>query len=232
MPALSQAFCAMKPVLKIDWATHEAAKYAVENWHYSESMPAGKLVKVGAWEEGKFIGVVLFGRGANPKISSPYGLKQIECCELVRIALHQHFNPVSKIVAIAVRFLKKNSPGIRLIVSYADTGQNHLGSIYQAGNWIYEGYFGGESLVVVNGRKMHRRQAYSLYGTTRPTGSVNVPASGKHKYLMPLDNEMREKILPLAKPYPKRAQSIENDAPGIPAGGGRCESDLCAPSSP
>jgi hypothetical protein len=31
---------------------------------------------------------------------------------------------------------------------------------------------------------------------------------------------------------PKRAQSIENDAPGIPAGGGRCESDLCAPSSP
>jgi hypothetical protein len=108
----------MKPVLKIDWATHEAAKYAVENWHYSESMPAGKLVKVGAWENGKFIGVVLFGRGANNNIGKPYKLDQTAACELVRIALTNHITPVSKIAAIAIRFLKVNSPGLRLIISY------------------------------------------------------------------------------------------------------------------
>jgi hypothetical protein len=34
----------------------------------------------------------------------------------------------------------------------------------------------------------------------------------KHKYVMPLDAEMRAKILPLAKPYPKRATSIDSDA--------------------
>ena len=33
-----------------------------------------------------------------------------------------------------------------------------------------------------------------------------VPAGDKHKYLMPLDAEMRERILPLSKPYPKRAK--------------------------
>ena len=31
---------------------------------------------------------------------------------------------------------------------------------------------------------------------------IKVP--GKHRYLMPLDDEMRAKIAPLAKPYPKR----------------------------
>jgi hypothetical protein len=42
-----------KADLRIDWATHAAAKYACENWHYSGCMPVGKLVKVGAWESGK-----------------------------------------------------------------------------------------------------------------------------------------------------------------------------------
>ena len=207
---------ASKPVLKIDWATHEAAKFACLNWHYSKSLAAGKLVKVGAWEGGRFVGVVLFAYGANGNIGKPYGLQQIECCELVRIALRDHTTPVSKIMALAIKMLAKQSPGIRLIVSYADTGQGHHGGIYQATNWIYEGYFGGESSVIVNGKLMHRRQAYSLYGTTRPPGSTNVPASGKHKYLMPLDAAMREQIAPLAKPYPKRTMRTKEQDAGHP----------------
>lgn len=207
-----------KPVLKIDWATHKAAKYACLNWHYSKSLAAGKLVKVGAWENDKFIGVVLFAYGANANISKPYGLKQVECCELVRVALQNHMAPVSKIIAFAIKMLRKQSPGIRLIVSYADTGQGHHGGIYQASNWLYEGHFGGESSVVVNGRLMHRRQAYSLFGTTRPPGSHNVPASGKHKYLMPLDAEMRKQIEPLAKPYPKRTKEQDTGYPSVLGG--------------
>ena len=116
-----------KPTLKIDWCSHEAAKHAVVNWHYSGSLPVGKSVKVGAWEDGKFIGVVIFAYGANNNIGKPYGLQQVECCELVRVALANHKTAVSKIVAIALRFLKKHSPGVRLVVSYADTAQGHHG---------------------------------------------------------------------------------------------------------
>ncbi len=210
-----------KTKLKLDWCSHEAAKYAVEKWHYSRSLPAGKMIKVGCWEDEKYIGVVLFAYGANQNIGTPYGLKQTECCELVRVALSKHNTPVSKIIAIALRFVQKQSPGIRLIVSYADSGQQHHGGIYQAGNWLYVGFFTGEHNVVVNGRMMHRRQAYSLYGTTKPKGSYNVPASGKHKYLMPLDDEIRKRIEPLRKPYPKRCvTSIASDAPANQAGEG------------
>lgn len=208
----------MKPVLKIDWATHEAAKYAVENWHYSESMPAGKLVKVGAWENGKFIGVVLFGRGANNNIGKPYRLEQTAACELVRIALTKHITPVSKIAAIAMRFLKANSPGLRLIISYADPLQGHHGGIYQAGNWIYCGTSQAQQEVMHNGKIMHKRTANSLFGTIK--GMQKSPIMWKHKYLMPLDNEMRKQILPLAKPYPKRASSESSDTSAFHAGKG------------
>ena len=199
----------MKSELKIDWATHEAAKYAVENWHYSESMPAGKLVKVGAWENGKFIGVVLFGRGANNNIGKPYGLEQTAACELVRIALTKHITPVSKIAAIAMRFLKANSPGLRLIISYADPLQGHHGGIYQAGNWIYCGKSSPQAAVIFQGKVMHKRTAQEKFGGIE--GMKKSAVTSKHKYLMPLDNEMRKCIMPLAKPYPKRASSETSD---------------------
>ena len=44
-----------KPVLKLDWCSHEAATFAVMHWHYSKAMPKSKLAKVGVWEDGKFI---------------------------------------------------------------------------------------------------------------------------------------------------------------------------------
>ena len=76
--------------LKLDWATHEAAKYACTNWHYSKCMPVGKIVKIGVWEDKKFIGVVLYSYGANNNASKSFGLTQYECCELTRVALTSH----------------------------------------------------------------------------------------------------------------------------------------------
>lgn len=208
----------MKSDLKIDWATHEAAKHAVENWHYSQYLPAGKLVKVGAWESGKFIGVVIFGRGANNNLSKPYGLTQLECCELIRIALTKHAAPVSRIAALAMRFLKAQSPGLKLIMSYADPEQGHHGGIYQAGNWTYCGTSQPQQEVIYKGKVMHKRTANSLFGTIK--GMQKSAIFWKHKYLMPLDNEMRKQILPLSKPYPKRAGSDTSDTPSFRDGKG------------
>jgi hypothetical protein len=181
-------------------------------------MPAGKLVKVGAWESGKFIGVVIFGRGANNNIGKPYRLSQIECCELVRIALTDHASPVTRIASQAIRFLKCNAPTMRLIVSYADPLQGHHGGIYQAGNWVYVGASQAQQEVMHNGKVMHKRTANSLFGTIK--GMQKSPIMWKHKYLMPLDVEMKTRILPLSKPYPKRAQGDTKDAPANPAGEG------------
>ena len=49
--------------LRVDWCSYEAAKYAVEHWHYSRSMPVGKLLTVGVWENGEFVGAVIYAWG-------------------------------------------------------------------------------------------------------------------------------------------------------------------------
>jgi len=225
-----------KADVRIDWATHAAAKYACETWHYSGCLPAGKLVKVGAWERGRFIGVVLFGRGANNAMAAAYKLGQDEACELVRVALTDHETPVSRIMALAVRFLRRISPGLRLVVSYADPKQGHHGGIYQACGWVYDGTSRPQRALIINGKPVHKRAASSIYGTASPAAiryktGADVQWSSvewKHRYLMPLDDGMRARVLPLSKPYPKRQ----------PVGGSGdqpderpCESDPGAPSS-
>lgn len=200
-----------KADLRIDWATHESAKYACENWHYSGCLPVGKLVKIGAWERGKFIGVVLFGRGATPNLGRPYNLGQSECVELVRIALTKHKTPVSRIVSFAIKFLSLSNKKLRLIVSFADQSQGHHGGIYQAGNWLYNGQGDPAKFYMIRGKLTHPRSIGAKGLTQNINGARKIDPNatvieipGKHRYLMPLDAEMRERILPLAKPYPKR----------------------------
>jgi len=200
--------------LKIDWATTEAAQYACKNWHYTGKMPnAG--VKIGIWEDGKFAGVILFGIGAaNATNGSKYGLAaKNEIAELARVALKpNHKAKVSQCVAMAVRLLKKQSPKLRMLISFADPQQGHHGGIYQAGNWVYTGVSSGDRCFVVFGERKHAKTIHSngwvqkeswLRSNVDPHAKeVRLP--GKHRYLMPLDKEMRERIEPLRKPYPKR----------------------------
>lgn len=209
-----------KTNLKIDWATHQSAKYACEHWHYSKCMPAGKLVKIGVWENEKFIGIVIFGLGATPNLSKTYNLKMTECCELTRVALTIHKTPVTKIISIALNFLKKFCPNIRLIVSFADTAQGHHGGIYQGGNWIFSGTVKLDHWII-NNKKIHPRSVVMKYGSQSLATVKKIDPNAekiwgfKHRYLMPLDDEIRQQIEPFRKPYPKRAQSKDSVASGF-----------------
>jgi len=82
-------------------------------------MPIGRIVKIGVWED-EYIGAILFARGASPNLGTKYRLDQTEICELVRVALHHHQAPVTKIISIAIKLLRKQSPGLKLIVSFAE----------------------------------------------------------------------------------------------------------------
>lgn len=207
--------------LKLKYCDYQSAKWAVEKWHYSRHMPSGKLTRIGVWENEEFIGVVLFGRGANAQMLLPYGLDMTEGCELVRVALREHKAPVTQIVAIAIKMLRKLSPKLRLIVSYADTRQNHIGVIYQAGNWIYAGMAESTPLYLWRGRYVHQRSIGSyikagLLTWEKARELPQKPASNKLRYLLPLDDKMRRQIEKLQKPYPKR-QEHESNASAIQA---------------
>ena len=100
---------------KLDWCSYDAAKYACQKWHYSRCIPAGKLAKIGVWENDIFIGAIIYGRGATSALVKQYGLKMNEGCELVRIALNNHKTEVSRLIAISIKLLKRQFPGLHLI---------------------------------------------------------------------------------------------------------------------
>ena len=208
--------------LKIDWASHEAASYACKNWHYSKSVPVPPLIKVGVWEDDIFVGVVIFSRGASSNLLRPYGLEQTEGCELTRIALREHKTEVSRIIKIAIKFLKQQSPDLRLIVSFADPQYGHHGGIYQAGNWIFCGNTAKSKEYWYKGKRLHSRQVSEKgwniqQGQKRkaikPSECKVISTEGKHRYLMPLDREMKKRIMHLSKPYPKRVTKASAGSP-------------------
>lgn len=219
-----------RPELKLDWCDFKAAKWACEHWHYSRSMPTPPYNLVGAWEDGAFIGVVVFSRGAARHGPAEYGLTHEQFCELTRVALSAHRTPVSRIIAIALRMLKARSPGIRLVVSFADPNQGHHGGIYQAGGWVFCGQRDDTTeFIGPDGKQWHSRMISPtgtklVYGKRRPVWRPDqckaVKLAGKLKYLMPLDSETRSLIEPLRQQYTKRAGSVLDGTPGDQLGGG------------
>ena len=193
--------------LLVHWCDAKAARFACERWHYSQSMPVGRLATVGAWEHDRFIGAVVFGRGANFHLGDAFGLLIGEYAELARIALRGHEHPVSQIAMRAVRLLHRQAPDLRLLLSFADPRQRHHGGIYQAMSWTYLGQSApSRHFVMPDGSVVHQRAATAgNFGGARvaaPVGGVLRMVEGKHKYALGLDHRMKRTLAAMAKPYP------------------------------
>lgn len=185
--------------------SHEAAKHAVENWHYSRILPTGKLVKFGAWENDRYIGCVIFSRGASPHLGKAFDLDATEVCELTRVALTDHQAPVSQIVAEAMRGLRATNPGVRIVISFADPKEGHHGGIYQAGNWIYTGQSNPVTEYLIEGRWRHTRGAWN---DPRRKNAKSRISPGKHRYVYPLDKQMRRRLNKQALEYPHADEGL------------------------
>lgn len=191
----------------VAYCTQTAAEYAVTHWHYSKTMPPATC-RLGVWEDGRFIGAVIFGNGANRNAGEKLGTNSGQIRELVRVALcPDHQTATSAIVAAAVRFFKKENPNIQALISYADTGQGHVGTIYQAMNWIYVGYSRPQTAVLFKGKKIHKKRASRIAGTAqRKTlalyGMKVIQDYRKHTYFYLFDRTLINKLTSL--PYPKK----------------------------
>ena len=200
----------MKPALRLDPISYTQAQQAVENWHYSNLMPQGcrGWPRYGVWENDQFIGVVVFGTGPSPQWAGQFGLTHKECFELVRVALDKHETEVTRIISIALRLVRKDLPELRLVVSYADPKQGHDGKIYRAGNWLYAGKTDNHNYLKIAGKVIHPRTCHCRYGT-QSLSKLNeqgikakfVKMEGKHKYLYPLDEEIRQRVQPKLRPW-------------------------------
>tara|TARA_A100000172_G_C3038356_1_gene109432 strand:- start:641 stop:1267 length:627 start_codon:yes stop_codon:yes gene_type:complete len=199
--------------LFIDYCGYKLAVYSVMRWHYSRRMPKSKLVRFGVWENGTFIGAVIYGAGASPDLGKFLGCSQAQCCELVRVALAKHNTEVSKIVSYTLRKLKKDFPNLKAVISFADPEKKHKGTIYQAMNWQYVGKTASATIYERFGKQIHsktisdrvrlkkafrkNKQIYDEFGVIECRKQIP-----KHKYVYLFEKNLMNKINQIVKPYP------------------------------
>lgn len=210
--------------MRLEKASYKAIKYACMNFHYAKSIPVNTFGYSVFNDNNEWCGIILFGNGANNNIAKQYNLKQGEVIELVRVALNGNQECTSKALSISIRLIKKDVPLCRLIVSYADVDQNHIGVIYQATNWVYVGISmkdKKDASYIIDGKRIHGK---TISDKCKRNGFVkNVEnakilyrakeikeyiTKGKIKYLYPISPEMKELCKRLSKPYPKQNASI------------------------
>ena len=146
-----------------------------------------------------------FWRGANNNLAKNFGKNSGEVLELERVALNSKQEFTSQAVAMALKQLHKDDPLCKIVVSYSDHRQRHLGTIYQATNWIYLGLtITSDTQYFYNGKWTHERSINAL--PNRAQLKKTLPKrenSNKFKYVFCFDKRERKKYLSIALPYPK-----------------------------
>lgn len=93
--------------------------------------------------EDELVGCLIYGNpvGRSAAASMCEDVAINEVYELTRLWIHDRLgkNAESFCISQSFHWLKQNRPKIKMLISYSDPDQNHLGGIYQATNWLYQG---------------------------------------------------------------------------------------------
>lgn len=169
--------------------------------HYARRMPPISHA-FGLYNGTELIGVVTYGFPASRSLcrgicGDEFVDQVLELNHLVLAVNHK--NQASVLVGRSLRLLPKP----RIIVSYADTGQGHVGYVYQATNWIYTGL----SAKRYDPKKNENDNRHSrTIGWVK--GAELIERSRKHRYVFFLGNKKQIKEFKLKlnykiEPYPK-----------------------------
>ncbi len=131
------------------------AKKMIVKYHYSHLWSPKNNCAVGLFydtgkqhsffdeAEEKMIGVITYGDpvGRHSGASISTELDRSEVYELTRLFVHDGYgsNIESWFISQSFGWLKKHRHHIRALISYASPMEGHVGTIYQATNWIYQG---------------------------------------------------------------------------------------------
>ena len=206
--------------LYIEKTTVADARGWIAEYHYSHIMPdSTKEVFAGYYPGGVLAGFIVFGMGSGKGqfLRLLPDLQNGEYRELTRLWSPDIMprNTESRLIGAAIKKLK----GVRLLLSYADGSQNHVGTIYQATNWIYTGLtHGGTRLVNPSGQEQHSRLV-SMYKKRHPDlygkmtlkqiiktlGWRVIDNPPKHRYIKIINKRDKQTVLSRTAvlPYPK-----------------------------
>jgi hypothetical protein len=180
----------MKEVRKIEYAD---TKELILNVHYAKRMPSISYA-YGLFEDDVMVGVCTFGSPASPSLvkgvcGEEYGKDVIELNRLVLV--HNRKNEASYFVSKCLSLL----PRPKVVVSYADTAQKHVGIVYQATNFLFTGTTKPRTDIDTGEKHSRHYEGIKDY-------SKRKFRSAKHRYVMFLGSKVQKKKMLRALRYP------------------------------
>jgi hypothetical protein len=163
-------------------------------------------------DAGELRGVVMYGTPSSSSLRAGIAGKDqaSNVVELTRLWIDDSTpkNSESYLIGNSIKHCAKE-----IVVSFADTSQNHLGIVYQATNWIYTGLSAKRTDWQVQGIDKHGHTWADKYTAVEMRELFGdrftlVPRSRKHRYIyLNAKGKRRKELMALLKyqqqPYPK-----------------------------
>lgn len=200
-------------VKKIDNAI--AQDVVVKNHYLHRKAPCSNAF--GLFDELQALrGVVLYGTPSSAPLRSGIAGKENanNVIELTRLWIDDNSpkNSESYLIGNSLKHCGKE-----IVVSFADTQQNHLGIVYQATNWLYTGLSAKRTDWVVEGIDKHGHTWADKYTAEEMRNQFGekfklVPRSRKHRYIFINAKGRRKKeLLSLLKYKIERYPKLQNE---------------------
>ena len=181
--------------------------------HYLHTLPAGTQLAFGVFLGSSLAGALSLGVGPKNGHALVQGAGQDDCLTLTRFFLDDRLprNSASRVLGMVMHVLQRHT-NLLFVLTYADPMHGHVGTIYQATNWLYTGRSEATPLYDLgNGIPRHSRSLGHAYGT-RSVAYLNaqgidvrlVAQGRKHRYMHLLGRGVRERLTVPVLPYPKR----------------------------
>lgn len=170
--------------------------------HYAKRWPSISYA-FGLIDEGELIGVATYG--TPPSAPLKRGIAgdafKADVLELNRLCLkYNRKNEASRLVGQSLRLLPKN----KIVVSFADTSQGHIGCVYQATNFIYCGLSAKRTDWKVKGKEhLHGQTIADEFRGVKNRAQAMRDKYGDDFYLAPRPRKHRYIFVTGSKTYKK-----------------------------
>ena len=212
------------PMRVLPIKNEQTAPWLLEK-HYAKRIPQ-IMYAFGLYDESNLIGVITYGIPASPSLCMGICGREYsdKVLELNRICLENNGkNQASFLVANSIKLLPKPT----IVVSYADTGQGHVGYVYQSTNFIYTGLSANRVDWTIKGQEHKHSKTISDGLTLEQIKEEHgedfyyTERSRKHRYIYFHGNKKDKKVMTSKlnykiEPYPK-GDSARYDSGGIVA---------------
>lgn len=204
----------IKPIEK------EKAKNIIINNHYTGKWSSCRY-SFGILKNDKIVGVCIYGYPVGRRVvkSITPSMEKEDVLELTRLWTEDSLpkNTESWFLGKTFKWLRENT-SIKVLIAYSDPMYDHVGYIYQATNWIYQGNNTRKVksyIHYINNEYLHPRECVRKYKTTKEKELKKIDPDykrilmeKKHRYIYILNKKNRKKILNELKypslPYPKK----------------------------